>query len=195
MTVQQSFRALAGALDELDRAFDHLGWAVGQGRPPASDDSSPSPAGALDDLVQELRGWTVEARAGLDASLGRPVAGAPPAYRVLIACQRLAVLVAERFNNHLAAPDALTMLGELSRDNDDGWRSWAFGVRDAIDRCRGPLHVLNGALLQCWQELAERGEWPNLTVAAPASALGSPMEWMTGRAPDLIQTDPGAPGS
>ena len=91
----------------------------------------------------------------------------------------------------LAAPDALATLGLLSRHDDEGWAAWAFGVRDAIERCRGPLHELNAALLQCWQELAERSEMPNLTV----SARRSPGEWPEKPSPELMQSDPGAPGS
>jgi hypothetical protein len=193
MTVQQSFLALAGALDELDRALDHLAWAVGQGQPPRTtgDGDRLSPVGQLDDLVQELCGWGVEARQTLDTLHGRPLADVTQAYRALVACQRFAILLVERFNNRLVDPDVLTTLDYLSRDADAGWQSWAVGVRDAIERCRSPLHELNGALLQCWQELTEHSELPNLTV----SARHSPGEWPVGRAPDLIQTDPGAPGS
>lgn len=187
MTMQQSLLALAETLRELDRALDHLAWAVAQGQPAqaATGPGGLSPAGRLDDLVQELRGWVAEARQSLDA---------PPAYRALIACQRCAVLLAERFTNTLAAPDALSTLGRLSREGDPGWGAWAFGVRDAIERCRGPLHELNGALLQCWRELAERSELPNLTVSAQPSPGDRPAR-SARPAPDLIRTEPGAPGS
>jgi hypothetical protein len=191
MTMQQSFLALASALDELDRAFDHLIWAVAQGQPIAKGHNEGSPAGALDDAVQELRGWVAEAQQCLDAPLGRPAADASPAYRALVDCQRYAVLLAERFNHRLAAPDALTTLGLLSRGDDAGWQSWAFGVRDAIERCRVPLHELNAALLQCWQELAALSQLPNLTV----SARRSPGEWPERPSPELMQSDPGASGS
>jgi hypothetical protein len=193
MTMQQSFLALASALDELDRAFDHLAWAVAQGQPVPDTDGGDggSPAGALDDLVQELRGWVVEAQKCLNAPLGRAAPDAAPAYRALVNCQRYAVLLAERFNHRLAAPDALSTLGLLSRTSDAGWGAWAFGVRDAIERCRGPLHELNAALLQCWQELAEHSEMPNLTVSARRS-LGDWPEWSS---PELIRSEPGAPGS
>jgi hypothetical protein len=199
MTMQQSILALAAALDELDRSFDHLAWAVAQGQPTrsglppdvAGNADERSPAGALDDLVQELRGWVAEAQNCIDAPLARLAPDATPAYRALVGCQRFAVLLAERFNHHLAAPDALATLGLLSRHDDEGWAAWAFGVRDAIERCRGPLHELNAALLQCWQELAERSEMPNLTV----SARRSPGEWPEKPSPELMQSDPGVPGS
>jgi hypothetical protein len=192
MTMQQSFLALASALDELDRSYDHLAWAVAQGQPaPEGNDDKRSPAGALDDAVQELRGWVAEAQRCLDGPLGRPAADAAPAYQALVDCQRYAVLMAERFNHRLVAPDALTTLGLLSRGDDTGWQAWAFGVRDAIERCRGPLHDLNAALLQCWQELAALSQLPNLTV----SARRSPGEWANAQSPELIRSDPGAPGS
>jgi hypothetical protein len=191
MTMQQSFLVLASALDELDRAFDHLTWAVAQGQPVAKGNSESSPAGALDDVVQELRGWVAEAQKCLEVSRGRPAADASPAYRALVDCQRYAVLLAERFNHRLAAPDALSVLGLLSRGDDADWQSWAIGVRDAIERCRVPLHELNTALLQCWQELAELSQMPNLTV----SARRSPGERLLVQSPELIRSDPGAPGS
>jgi hypothetical protein len=190
MTMQQSLLALASALDELDRAFDHLAWAIAQGQPVASD-SENSPAGALDDAVQELRGWVVDAQKCLDGPLNRPQPDVSPAYRGLVGCQRYSVLLAERFNHRLGSPDVLTTLSQLSRDGDDGWEAWAFGVRDAIGLCHGPLHELNAALLQCWQELAEHSEMPNLMV----SARRLPGDWPDARSPELIRSDPGSPGS
>lgn len=166
MTMLEAFTELIEGLRTVNQALDHLVWAINEDNPA---DEEASPASRLDDSVQELQGWVVEASCAL-ADLRSAPQDSPPLYRTLVDCQRRCGQIVEQFNSRLSAPETTAWLTTLTRAEEQPWRSWAWGVRDALEACRGPIYGLNGALLRCWSELAEHSEAPNLTVTALISS-------------------------
>ncbi len=162
MTMREAFAELYNSLLTLNQAFDHLVWAINEDRPQGDDTS---PVGRLDDTVQELQGWVVETTQRM-----APVRDARPQSmainRSLVDCQRRCGRIIDQFNNHLVGNETVAWLAILARDEDKQWRSWAWGVRDALEACRIPVYALNQALLRCWSELVETNEAPHLRVMA-----------------------------
>lgn len=165
MTMQQALATLSERLTDLDEALDHLSWAVVQDQPPA--DGAPSPAGHLDDMTQAMRGWVAEAKQVIAGRQGSAaiLPPLPAVRRALVICQRLCLQTAGVFHEQLMAADNESALRQLARGQDPDWRRWAHGVRDALEQCRAPLHAVNEALLQCWQELSELVDPPSVTIS------------------------------
>jgi hypothetical protein len=171
MTMQQALTALSEKLTELEQALDHLSWAIVQDQPPT--DGGPSPAGGLDDLVQAMRGRVVEAENAV-AGVQHPATGShglPMIRRSLVVCQRHCAQVTEMFHEQVLSPEKVSVLQHLTRGSDPDWRSWAAGVRDALEQCRQPLHGANQALLQCWQEVSELTDSLAVTVSPALSGI------------------------
>jgi hypothetical protein len=74
----------------------------------------------------------------------------------LARCQGKYNVVSEMFETRLASYGRLRRLAKFGREKGGACRDWAAGIRTALGVCRGPLAELNGALLDGWQEVAER---------------------------------------
>jgi hypothetical protein len=184
--MQAAFNNLSLQLRELDGTLAHLEWAILYGQ---TDQQDNSPVNGLYDKVVTLRGYAATAGAAIANTSGR--GSLVPARLALVDCQRHYGLVLAAYYNDLATPDLYETLRSLmteittqnATETDDetvtkvafgarDWSQWAWGVRDALDSCAEPIHELNNALWQCWQELADRVEPPEVIVNPAAySAL------------------------
>ncbi len=178
MTMQAAFDNLSLRLRELDEALAHLEWAILNGQPDREDQS---PVIGLYDKVVALRGHATEAAAAVAQAPGR--GSLAPARLALVDCQRRYGLALAAYYNDLATPDLFETLRAFiavtavpAKMGDEtvapaafetrDWSPWAWGVRDALDGCAAPIHELNNALWQCWQELADRADPPEVIVNA-----------------------------
>jgi len=121
----------------------------------------------LDDGVQDLLALLAEAR----IAVGRALMPGERTAAVAVAATELAtahdrVLEATRKLNVLLAHETVVDLLELGTSRGGGWLPWAEAVHDALDRCRGPLDDVHRSLLECWQEVAERGVAGSVSVQA-----------------------------
>jgi hypothetical protein len=118
------------------------------------------------DAVEDLAG---AAREAVEAADEARRAVAPPqdldqARRALSVCHERAGQVAQRFWTELSSFERFGDLTRFARRRRGEWLAWAGGVRVALERCRGPLRETDGALLRCWQEIAERVGMTAVTI-------------------------------
>lgn len=165
MVLRKVFELLAVRLDGATVAARELEVQIG--------DQSAADAvlvERLEDGVQDLLAALAEARRAVTKAVGPrdrtatlEVAGAELATaheRVLEATRRLDLLLAH---------ETIVDLLELGTSRGGGWLPWAEEVRGALDGCRGPLHDVHRSLLECWQEIAERGPG---SVSVQATNIG-----------------------
>ena len=171
MTVQDAFNTLSHNLRQLDDALAHLEWAVINGPP----SPAPAPVGELYDRVIALRGSVAEAQTavtglGLSSPTGTQLASAR---RALADCQRHLGQTLTDYYQELSTPAVTgalhslmvtTATGYRPTPDAEGWKGWAYGVRDALDNCATPLSDLNLSLTQCWRELADHADPPAVLV-------------------------------
>lgn len=180
MTMREAFDDLSRRLHDVDGALAHLEWSVVNGQMAAGGENT---AGDLYDKVGFLRGTFAEAAAAVGIE---PARWSVSQTRLALAeCQRLSGQAVAAFYNDLMTPELFDVLNSLMGDQpasemmaepaasevapgSTGWAGWAYGVRDALDNCASPIYNLNRALLQCWGELADRAELPEVVIHAIA---------------------------
>lgn len=74
------------------------------------------------------------------------------------------------YAGELAAHDTLARLLAMGRERGREWRAWSDVVKTAIERCRAPLRLAAGALVECWSELA--GRLARQSVSVQATNIG-----------------------
>lgn len=180
MTMREAFTELNQRLRAVDEALAHLEWSVVNGQMAAGGENT---AGDLYDKVGFLRGTFAEAAAAVRIE---PARWSVSQTRLALAeCQRLCGQAVAAFYNDLMTPELFDVLNSLMSDQPasemmaepaaseampgpTGWAGWAYGVRDALDNCASPIYNLNRALLQCWGELADRAELPEVVIHTTA---------------------------
>jgi hypothetical protein len=81
-------------------------------------------------------------------------------------CQDRYNRIARKLTADLAAHERIEDLLGFGRTARGEWVPWTTGVRDAIASCRQPVDDAGAALLDAWQELAERIGMNSVTVKA-----------------------------
>lgn len=192
MTMRQAFTELNQRLRAVDEALAHLEWSVVNGQMAAGGENT---AGDLYDKVGFLRGTFAEAAAAVRIE---PARWSVSETRLVLAeCQRLCGQAVAAFYNDLMTPELFDVLNSLMSDQPasemmvepaaseamlgpagpTNWAGWAYGVRDALDNCASPIYNLNRALLQCWGELADRAELPEVVIhtMSHSNSSGKPL--------------------
>jgi hypothetical protein len=162
MTVRKTLDHLALALRQLADAVRELEVHI-------ADESAADAVlvERLDESVQDLRASVGEARVAVDRALGpsqQPVS-IELGVSGLARCHEC-VLDATRKLGALLAHESIHDLLELGRRRGGSWLPWAEEVRDALERCRGPLDDVHQSLLECWQDVAERSTAGSVSVRA-----------------------------
>jgi len=152
MTLEAAFKDLSGRWQALHEQLEQdLLWAALETKPDEEHALASRYVDGITDLVAEAR------QAAADS---RRLAEAPPdlaqAGRGLLGAQRRFARVAQRLSADLLAYPRLRKLRRFGRERGGAWRAWAVQVHHALERCRAPLADLGQALLQCWEEVAER---------------------------------------
>jgi hypothetical protein len=121
----------------------------------------------LEEAVQDLLASLGEARVAVGRALapGERAAGLELGVSELARCHEC-VLDATRKLGALLTHESIRDLLELGRRRGGSWLPWAQEVRDALERCRGPLDDVHQRLLECWLDLAEWSAAGSVSVRA-----------------------------
>jgi hypothetical protein len=107
----------------------------------------------FENSVTDLLGLAEEALEAIGTAAGaRDPLGCVQSTRnsLLLAHRRLHRL-AQNYRNNLAAYDEIYSLRQLARERGGEWRSWCSVVKEAIERCAGPLDTVQEAIQDCWE--------------------------------------------
>jgi hypothetical protein len=122
----------------------------------------------LDNLVTDLSSTVEEA----DAIATQAIQGSQPngpLVQTRIALREIHGLL-NRFGAlyavELAAYDPVQQLLEMGRERGREWRDWSQVVKTAIERCAAPMKATASAIMECWNELAERLARNSVSVQA-----------------------------
>jgi hypothetical protein len=110
------------------------------------------------DAVDDCLGWLEEAfAAAMEArrAVGHPV-DVDKARRALTMCQERFNRTAHRFSCDLVSYEKLNDLTGFAKRRQGEWIGWVKSVKKGLEESRGPLDTLGAALVDCWQEVAER---------------------------------------
>lgn len=128
---------------------------------------------ALSDAVDDALGW---AEGSLAAATSAQKAVSSPAnlqkarLQLLDSNQRFHNLQG-RFFTDLLSYDRLNELVAFSNRRSGEWQAWAQSVRQGLEECMPPMEASGKALLNCWQELAERTGGSSVSVQNNLSRL------------------------
>lgn len=164
MPMEKTFRELMLNLRGLGERVQELGITVNQDRPKSND------AALVDDFeyaVFDVTGWLNEAL-GAAVEAHRAVeeqVDLSRARRALAACQEKFRRVEDTFSTNLFAYERVKDLTRFGRERRGEWPAWAAMVRVGIEHCRKPAGQVRDSIIECWQEMAERGG-PSISVHA-----------------------------
>jgi len=116
----------------------------------------------VEDLLgsaEEMRQAAIEAQSAVEHPLD-----AERARRGLALCHAKFNSCAERYFGDLAGYETMEELVCLGRARRGEWQAWANLVKDTLKRGQQTLFAVNGALLECWQALAERAGIQSISV-------------------------------
>jgi hypothetical protein len=152
MTLEAAFKDMSERWQALhERLEQDLLWAALETKPDEEHSLASRYVDGITDLVAEARQAAADSR-GL--AVGPP--SVTLASRGMLAAQRHFTRVARRLSADLLAYSRLRKLRRFGRERGGAWKDWAGEVHRALERCRQPLADLDAAMLQCWEELAER---------------------------------------
>jgi hypothetical protein len=155
MALAPAFHELTARLDRLREALLALRVTVAEDRPLAGEALL---VDQLDEAVEEAVGYLEEAVGA--AGQGKKAVEAPVdlerARTALAACHAKVNLFGRRLCADLLGFERIAGLRRLARRRGGEWPPWALSVQRGAEACRQPLHEVHEALLDCWQEVAER---------------------------------------
>jgi hypothetical protein len=156
MVIAKTFEELRAALDELARLVSRLRVEIeDEPRRPALAD--PFKYGA-----EDIEGWVEEASADL-ASVSDAAAGSPDLDRARLAlgnCNRRVLDATRRINDLLG----YERIEELVRFDTERGARWGRDLGAALERCREQLGHVHSALLDAWDEAADRAAAGSVSV-------------------------------
>ena len=161
MTLRKTFAALAVQLNEMLRVVSELQRFI---RDEPVDGSAL--AQRFEYAADDMHGWAEEALAALDpvAPAGLP-SDVEPARAALVSSHQLTLELTQRLDGLLTYENVRELIG-FGQERGDAWLKWAKNVHIRMKRCRPPLVAVHQALLECWQELAERAALQSVSVQA-----------------------------
>lgn len=164
MALQASLQDLATRLTGLSDRLAELQVTVLQDSP-----SEIALADGLSGVVDDLQGWVQDSLDALSSTLGgAPQSDLESIVESVSRCRVALLEVLRRFSADLAAQHRLEQLTAVGRERGGDWGLWARGVKEAVDRCDAALQQALGALLGCYQEVAERVGAGSMSVQATA---------------------------
>lgn len=170
MPLENTFRDLT---DALRRLRDNVAAVQLTAREDAPAEGSVMAVDALSDAVDDALGWVEESL--VCASAAQAAVGNPPDF------QRARLQLArgnerfhcfrQKYSADLVSYERLYELMAFSKRRSGEWQAWAQSVRRGLDECGPPIEAVSRALLDCWQELAERTGGPSVSVQNNLSRL------------------------
>jgi len=165
VAIEAVFQQLATAFDAVREMLQNLGLTVIEDRPPHGEILLVE---RLGNLVDDLRGWAEEGCVSVGTAR-RAATHPPDLQRVrqeLATAQERFLLLKYRFFDEAVTHRTIDALLRFGHQRGREWLGWAKSVLLALEACRAPLRMLDEALLQAWQELAERLGSRSLSVHA-----------------------------
>jgi hypothetical protein len=165
MSLEATLESLRRELARLQEVVSALRVTVMEDRPSRG---SVVLVDQLDNLVTELFSTLEEA----DARAGQALQNSQPngtLDEVRAAVRDIHDLIngfTAKYAGELATHDRLAQLLEMGRERGREWRAWTREVKTAIERCAAPLATLAAALVDCWNDLAERLARHSVSVQA-----------------------------
>lgn len=155
MTLENSYQQLVEQLDSTRVALEELRLLSLEDHPQAG---ASAVIGDLGDESAVLIGLLNEA---LDSALAgqRQLALGDDIGAVmleLVACQAKFSLGGYTLQNGLRSYRKLRKLRRVGLENQGEWLEWTRCIHKEVDRCQQRMQEADRALLQCWQEFAER---------------------------------------
>ena len=155
MALESTFRALFIQMRKLCDTLNAILLTVG-------DRPQKRGAALADDLENTVLDILGLAEASRTAARIAEKATAHPmdldqARRALAKCQRNFHQAERQFSSELVSYEKLRDLAQLGNERGGEWKSWAGGMKDAIQQGREPLDEASNTIALCWQELAEHG--------------------------------------
>ena len=163
MPIEKTFRQLSELICEL---HDHLLALQLTVREDTPAHGAVVLVDKFGDAVDDLLGWVQEALgAAFEAqrTLAAP-ANWESARKYLAVAQEQVNRAQQSFQSELVSYERLKDLTAFGRSRRGEWSVWVKTVRDGLDRCRAPLEQASRCLLECWQEIAERGAMNSVYV-------------------------------
>ena len=154
MTVETAFRELYATLQRLQDALRALHLTVLEDAPAPSD---ARPVEAMAEAILGVEGHVVDAlTAAADAlsAVSHPRDLALARHR-LTACSDGIATLGKQVENEVAH-ERLSDLVSLARERGGEWMEWLEIARLGLRHVSAGVHEVGGALVVCWQELADR---------------------------------------
>lgn len=149
------FHQLQQALDGCRQEFENLQWAVVQAQPEGGHALADQFEATVADLLSYMQDSTQAAQRL--AGVQTPWKGR----HLLARCQRPFTASVRQCEMELFGFEQLEALLTLAGSEGMAWASWAYGVRDGLQRTRLYVLVANEAFFECWQRIgADSHEQP-----------------------------------
>jgi hypothetical protein len=151
MSLRRALELLSTQLDEAIRVVLELQVHVKDEPPNGTAVIDPFAYGADD-----AHGLLAEARAAVQTVIGHEQPTDLERTAAALAAAHKLVLDVTAELGSLLAFEKIAELRSFGRERGGPWLPWTSSVHDGLERCRTPLLDLHRALLEAWQELAER---------------------------------------
>jgi hypothetical protein len=156
MPIEKTFRQLNDQLCKLRDLLSGMQLTI---REDAPKEGAVVLVDKYGDAVDDLLGWLEEALAAA-AKAQQAIRSANHlefARKQLITVHELFQKVQRRFQSDLVSYEQLKDLTRFGRSRRGEWATWTRAVKEGLERCRVPLEDTTACLVDCWQEIAERG--------------------------------------
>jgi len=161
MPLEKTFVELQEQLSQCHEAISHLGFALDAVRPAPNE-----LADGLRDKAPDLVDLSLVAieNAAICRRAATPPAQIAELGRSLVSTHADVNRLARKLWTTAGSHEAMTELFMLGRRQDQDWRGWTLGVRQAVDRCQGPLFAAMDSLTGCWQEILEHSTSSSISI-------------------------------
>ncbi len=168
MTLSTDLQSLWHRLHELRDGVLPLRLLVTEDHPVGV---SPRPVQALADALDDVFGLVAEAIEALSAAVqaNAEPQGRERVIRMLGLCHDRLIKLSRTWADEVSSYHRLTQLVTASQERGPRWRAWVATVVDGVVGCEGLRCDVQLALLECWQELAERAAPPDLSPYSSAA--------------------------
>lgn len=165
MSLESAFESLSHALTRLSETVSALHVTIAEDKPTRG---ATLLVDQLDNLVTDLLGTLEEAHVHMAEALQNSKSSAQldKVQRALFEIHSLINCLTAQYIGEIGAHDTIAKLLEMGRERGREWREWSLEVKTAVERCGTPVMTISGALLECWNELAQRMEHGSVSMQA-----------------------------
>ncbi|MEY3275229.1 MAG: hypothetical protein RL153_494 [Verrucomicrobiota bacterium] len=169
MSLENAFQTLRRAMARLLETVSALHVAVAEDKPTRGDVILVE---QLDGLATDVSGAFEEADAHVVRALRASQQNSPlqPIRAELRDAHAAILRGAGVVTSRLSAHDPMAQLLQMGRERGREWREWSQEVKTLVDRCAALLPDVTAALMECWNELADR--MARFSMSVQSSSIG-----------------------